>query len=79
MKKRNECNKAAIRDMTEFLATSTHAIAILDSTNPTHQRRAYLLRMVRLPITLVNPGFLLSFSFFSLSKDAIRGSKSCLY
>jgi 6-phosphofructo-2-kinase/fructose-2,6-biphosphatase len=47
LKMRNECNKAAILDMISFISQHTHAIAILDSTNPTHQRREYLQRMVK--------------------------------
>jgi hypothetical protein len=82
MKKRNECNKHAIRDMAEFLATSTHAIAILDSTNPTHERRAYLLKKVSATVisSSVNCYFLRIFFFlFFLSTDAISWSKSSLY
>lgn len=43
---RNACNEEAISDMVDFLNSHTMGIAILDSTNPTHRRRAYVKRMV---------------------------------
>jgi hypothetical protein len=43
---RDECNKATINDMVSFLNEHSNGIAVLDSTNPTHQRREYLKRMV---------------------------------
>lgn len=46
LRMRNECNKTAILDMISFISSNTHAIAILDSTNPTHQRREYLQKTV---------------------------------
>eukprot|EP01031_Cornospumella_fuschlensis_P040363 gene40363-49189_t len=39
---RDSCNKAAIRDMVSFLDEHCNGIVILDSTNPTHERRLYL-------------------------------------
>lgn len=47
---RNECNKAAICDMASFIASHNNCVAILDSTNPTHERRAYLMKMVSIPL-----------------------------
>jgi hypothetical protein len=46
LKIRNECNEAALRDIVTFLCSSLHGIAILDSTNATHARRAYVAKMV---------------------------------
>eukprot|EP01039_Chlorochromonas_danica_P002541 gene2541-2782_t len=43
---RDECNKAAIHDMINFLNEHTNGIVILDSTNPTHYRREYLRTMM---------------------------------
>lgn len=40
--KRDECNRAAIKDMVHFLETHDSAVAIMDSSSPTHERRAYL-------------------------------------
>eukprot|EP01033_Poteriospumella_lacustris_P007119 gene7119-5122_t len=39
---RTQCNQAAIRDMELFLSECDNGVAILDSTNPTHQRRVNL-------------------------------------
>ena len=44
--KREECNRAAIKDMTEFLNSNQNGVVILDSTNPTHERRMNLVRQV---------------------------------
>ena len=56
LKLRTQCNKAAIIDMISFISSNTHAIAILDSTNPTYERRSYLLKMVcSTSITSVSP------------------------
>jgi len=48
LKIRNECNEAALRDIVTFLCSSLHGIAILDSTNATHARRAYVAKMMSL-------------------------------
>eukprot|EP01036_Dinobryon_divergens_P025474 gene25473-34025_t len=40
---REEVNKAAIKDMVAFLDSKPNGIAILDSTNPTHERRMNLV------------------------------------
>jgi len=45
-KAREECNQTAIQNMITFLAGQPNGIAILDSTNPTHERRTNLLRVV---------------------------------
>eukprot|EP00597_Dinobryon_sp_UTEXLB2267_P015822 CAMPEP_0170115900 /NCGR_PEP_ID=MMETSP0020_2-20130122/11851_1 /TAXON_ID=98059 /ORGANISM="Dinobryon sp., Strain UTEXLB2267" /LENGTH=558 /DNA_ID=CAMNT_0010343719 /DNA_START=58 /DNA_END=1734 /DNA_ORIENTATION=+ len=45
-KAREECNQTAIKDMITFLAGQPNGIAILDSTNPTHERRTNLLRVM---------------------------------
>jgi hypothetical protein len=42
---RNECNQAAVRDIVSFL-TVENGVAILDSTNATHNRRANVKSMV---------------------------------
>jgi hypothetical protein len=47
---RDECNKAAIRDMMAFLSEHENGVTILDSTNPTHQRRVFLKTMVIISI-----------------------------
>lgn len=44
---RTQCNQAAIRDMELFLSECDNGVAILDSTNPTHQRRVNLKTAVR--------------------------------
>ena len=43
---REEVNKAAIKDMVAFLDSKPNGIAILDSTNPTHERRMNLVLAV---------------------------------
>ncbi len=43
---RFECNKAAIDDMLKYLSSQQSAVAVFDSSNPTHQRRSYLHKMV---------------------------------
>ena len=45
-KVREEVNKAAIKDMVAFLDSKPNGIAILDSTNPTHERRMNLVLAV---------------------------------
>jgi len=40
---RNQCNQTCIKDMATFLAFCDNGVAILDSTNPTHHRRQFLL------------------------------------
>lgn len=52
---RDECNKAAINDMVTFLSEHNNGVAVIDSTNPTHERREYLRKMVR--INCVNAAF----------------------
>lgn len=48
---REECNRAAIADMVEFLNGQANGIVILDSTNPTHERRKNLVKIVRIKCT----------------------------
>jgi len=43
-KLRATCNAMALSDMTEFLNLHENGVAVLDSTNPTHERRAKLLK-----------------------------------
>lgn len=43
---RDECQMAAVADMTDFLNRHPNGVAILDSTNSTHEKRAKLLNMV---------------------------------
>lgn len=45
--KREECNTAVHDDMMEFMNNNTHGVAILDSTNPTHERRKKLVHKMR--------------------------------
>ncbi|KAJ1430670.1 6-phosphofructo-2-kinase-domain-containing protein, partial [Ochromonadaceae sp. CCMP2298] len=44
---RDLCNSTIITDMIGFLNSHANGIAIVDSTNPTHERRERLLRLVQ--------------------------------
>jgi len=43
---RSQCNKLAVEDMIEFLNKNENGVAILDSTNATHERRKFVLQMM---------------------------------
>lgn len=40
-------NKTATDDLVEFLNENSNGVAILDSTNPTHERRKQLIAKIR--------------------------------
>lgn len=59
---REECQKRATSDMIDFLNMHSNGVAILDSTNPTHERRRKLVQMV---ILLFNLCYLLVIFYFA--------------
>lgn len=50
---RDKCNILVMSDATEFLRTHSNGIAIIDSTNPTHDRRKKLLEVVCLLYNII--------------------------
>eukprot|EP00607_Mallomonas_marina_P010355 CAMPEP_0182422252 /NCGR_PEP_ID=MMETSP1167-20130531/7888_1 /TAXON_ID=2988 /ORGANISM="Mallomonas Sp, Strain CCMP3275" /LENGTH=458 /DNA_ID=CAMNT_0024600147 /DNA_START=18 /DNA_END=1395 /DNA_ORIENTATION=+ len=50
---RRRCNSEAISDMVDFLNSNTNAVVILDSTNPTHERRRILFEKMTMAHTKV--------------------------
>lgn len=45
--KRDLCNAKCVEDMVAFLRENPNGVAILDATNATHARRAYLVSEVQ--------------------------------
>jgi hypothetical protein len=43
---RNECHQSALKDMVQFLSAHDSGVAIMDSSNPTHERRSFLKNTV---------------------------------
>jgi 6-phosphofructo-2-kinase len=45
--KRSHCNRMAIQDMLDFFLSNPNGVSILDSTNPTHDRRLALYQKMK--------------------------------
>lgn len=53
--KRDHVNETVIADMVKFLQENETGVVIMDSTNPTHERREGLLRKVSADPCLLHP------------------------